>query len=154
SRNVFLLNWLRNATLVTFAFLVMFAQVGQSAGTEPLNFFRNWFLTGDVRMAGVGLRSLGGPDGMAHGTIQMNNVPADGEVVSAYLYWATEEVAPSPAGMNGTFRGVAIVGTPLGNTTTNPACWSSGGTPGAANSTGRAYRADVRAILQKDANGN
>jgi hypothetical protein len=160
SRNVFSLNWLRNATLVTFAFLVMFAQVGQAAGTEPLNFFRNWFLTGDVRMAGVGLRSLGGPDGMAHGTIQMNNVPADGEVLSAYLYWATEEVAPSPIGMNGSFKAagttvaVPIVGTPLGNTTTNPACWSSGGTPGAANSTGRAYRADVRAILQKDANGN
>ena len=156
SRNVFSLNWLRNATLVTFAFLVMFGQIGQAAGTEPLNFFRNWFLTGDVRMAGVGMRGVGDANGMAHATINMNNVPDGAEVLSAYLYWATEEIAPSPIGANGFFRGVAITGTPLGTSSSanpNPACWSSGGTPGAANSAGRAYRADVRGILPQDNNG-
>src|SRR5262249_44073888 len=85
----------------------------------------------------------------------MNNVPADGEVLSAFLYWQTEEIAPSPIGANGFFRGVAITGTPLGTSSSpnpNKACWSSGGTPGAANSAGRAYRADDRALLPQDPN--
>jgi hypothetical protein len=131
----------------------MFGQVGQAAGPEPLNFFRNWFLTGDVRMAGVGMRGVGDVNGMAHATINMNNVPPDAEVLSAYLYWSTSEIAPSPIGAHGQFRGVDITGTPLGTSSSanpNPACWSSGGTSGAANSAGRAYRADVRALLPLD----
>src|SRR5262249_6177852 len=145
-RNPLSVRLLKSATFLLGA-LVLFEQAGQAAGTEPLNFFKNWFITGDVKMAGVGLRGVGDVNGIAHGTIHMAGVPADAEVLSAYLYWATDETTASPGAINGTFDNVAITGTVLG---ANPACWSSGGTGGPSGGSARAYRADVRPILQKD----
>src|SRR5215831_11331185 len=113
-RNPLSVRLLKSATFLLGA-LVLFEQAGQAAGTEPLNFFRNWFLTGDVKMAGVGLRGVGDVNGKAHGTINMAGVPADAEVLSAYLYWGGEETTSSPGAMNGKFDGVDITGTVLGN---------------------------------------
>src|SRR5262249_54475070 len=118
-RNPFSIRLLRNMTFLS-AFLALFGQVGQAQ--DALSFSRNWFVTGDVVFASVALRSSGNPNGLATGTINMNQVPcsdgnpvhADGtcdtagavpaEVVAALLYWETEETTSVPAGMNGFFN--------------------------------------------------
>src|SRR5579863_6335777 len=38
-------------------------------GSQPLSLFRNYFVTGDYVVGGVGLRGTGQADGFAHGTI-------------------------------------------------------------------------------------
>src|SRR5512140_2339290 len=70
-------------------------------GTNPLNIFKNYFVTGDYVVAGW---VEGSPDGtgFAPGTISVpdtlqpdqtpivkNTVPVGADIVAAYLYWAT-----------------------------------------------------------------
>jgi len=147
------------------------------AQTPPLNFGNNYFVTGDYVVAGVGLRGLGGANGLATGQITMpdaTTVPAGGvppgsDIVAALLFWETVESSQSSfAGQNGFFRplfyqnsggpaapGYPIVGAILGNPNA-PVSWSSGGCNGSSNGskTMRTYSADVRALLPLDANGN
>ena len=110
----------------------------------PLQFFKNYFVTGDYAVAGVGLRGTG-VGGVATGQINFAGVPAGADIVAAFLYWETEESAPSPASANGFFDGNAIVGKVLGSAT-NPAC-IAGMVPGAS---ARVYRADVLRYLPID----
>ena len=143
-----------------------------SARADALNYFQNYFVTGDAAYGSVGLRGTG-VNGVATGSIKMSGVPctngigsgatidplctASGslpvDVVAAYLYWETEETTATPAAMNGFFDGKPIVGRVLGDPN-NPACWSSGGTHGASQASGRVYRADVLGILPIDATGH
>jgi hypothetical protein len=119
---------------------------------DALRYFKNYFVTGDYTVAGVGLRGKG-VGGWATDTINMNSVPEGADVVAAFLYWQTVEVTPAPSLTNGFFRGRAIVGLALGDPK-NPACWSSGGTVGPSNAAGRVYRADVLRYLPVDASRN
>jgi hypothetical protein len=156
SKRLFSQTLSRFAFLFCFEFLVSFVQTSHAA--DALNYFKNYFVTGDYVVGGVGLRGLGmfsAPLGgsFATGTINIggagpvNGVPA--EIVAAFLYWETEESAPSPVAMKGFFDGHPIVGKILGNPN-NPACWSSGGTSGSAVAAGRVYRADVLRYLAID----
>lgn len=131
--------------------------------TPPLNFFRNYFVTGDYVVGGVGLRGLG-VNGIATGTINIpdskqhnaTSVPAGAGIVAAFLYWQTVEKSQSAfAGQNGSFNGYTITGTVLGNPNA-PVSWSAGGCAGSSNGTTtlRTYRADVRPYLNLDSNGN
>ena len=78
-----------------------FAQSGLAqAGTNPLNIFQNYFVTGDYVVAGW---VEGSPDGSGYapGTISVPDteqpsqngvptmVPKGADIVAAYLYWAT-----------------------------------------------------------------
>src|SRR5262249_18492079 len=81
---------------------------------------------GDYAAAGVGLRGKGS------GVINMTSVPANAEIIAAFLYWET-----LGDGQNGTFRGNPITGSVLG-TAPSP-CWPE--------SSITVYRADVRALL-------
>jgi hypothetical protein len=142
------------------------AAFGQN-GTNPLNLFQNYFVTGDYVVAGW---VKGAPDGSpyAPGTISIpdtlqpdqtkNGVPATvpkgADIVAAFLYWATVESNQSTfAGLNGFFNGYAITGTKLGNPNA-PTSWSAGGCSGSAqgSKTMRTYRADVRPYLPLDTN--
>jgi hypothetical protein len=153
---------------LAIAVLTVSGQVAQAS--DALSFWKNYFVTGDYVAAGVGLRSTGGADGFATGTINMNGVPCTGgfpvgyiscdkqgavpaDVVAAFLYWETEETTTNPSAFNGFFDGNKIVGKPVGNAN-NPACWSSGGTSGSAIGAGRSYRADVLRYLPFDPAGN
>src|SRR5215813_10600561 len=90
-----------------------------------LDYFKNYFVTGDYVAAGVGLRGTG-INGFATGTISLTGVPctsgaayvpcfdAQGQptpgavpadVVAAFLYWETEETATNPSAANGFFDG-------------------------------------------------
>lgn len=118
----------------------------------PLGYFKNYFVTGDYAVAGVGLRGTG-VGGFANGTINMTSVPAGADVIAAFLYWQTVETTPRPSAFNGFFRGRAVVGKPIGDPM-NAACWSSGGTTGPKGSSGRVYRADVLRYLAIDSVNN
>jgi hypothetical protein len=129
--------------------------LAQSTATQPLNFFKNYFVTGSYAVGGVGLRGLGDGSGFATRTITMNCmtpggcVPDGGDIVAAFLYWQTVEKDKSAsAGQHGFFNGRAIVGTLLGNPNA-PVSWSSGGCSGSSQGTTtmRTYRADVRPFL-------
>src|SRR5438270_8033866 len=100
--------------------LALFAPTMSAA--DSLNFFNNWFLTGDYAVAGVGLKNTAGV-----GSITMSGVPCTlgvgpsaaivpcataGAVpaypVAAFLYWQTVESTPSPAAARGSFDGNPI----------------------------------------------
>lgn len=117
-----------------------------SFAADSLQYTKNYFVTGDYQVAGVGLRGKGGADGFATGTITMSGVPAGADIVAAFLYWQSEEPEPLPNLTKGFFNGKAIVGDVRGNAN-NAACWSSGGT---TKGYGRVYRADVLRYLDID----
>ena len=133
---------------VFLACLSVFAQLGLAQGTNPLRYFKNYFVTGDYVVAGVGLRGTG-VNGMATGTINVTGVPVGADIVAAFLYWQSIETTSAPSAVNGKFDGNAIVGDLIGSPT-NPPCWSTGGNAGPAGSSGRVYRADVMRYLKVD----
>ncbi len=132
---------------------------------EDLHYFKNYFVTGDYAVEGVGLYAKG-VKGMATGTITMTalnvntgkgDVPVGADIVAAYLYWESVETTAQPSSMNGFFdfdskgKPYPIVGEVLANPNSVP-CWSNGGT-GGPGSYLRVYRADVLRYLNVDANG-
>jgi hypothetical protein len=132
----------------------------------------NYFVTGDYVVGGVGLRGLGGTNGLATGTINIpdkvqpnaTSVPAGADIVAAFLYWQTVESSQTsfvgqngffgPMLASGQFQLYPIQGTILGNPNA-PVSWSSGGCSGSSqgSKTIRTYRADVRPYLSLDQNG-
>jgi hypothetical protein len=121
-----------------------------ASGNDALNFFNNWFVTGDYVVGGVGLRGTG-VNGFANGSITLSALPAGAEPIAAFLYWSTIEFSTTPQGSDGTFNGQKIRGYVVGNPQ-NPGCYSSGGTTGSGGAVGRVYRADVLRDLPVDAN--
>jgi hypothetical protein len=117
---------------------------------QGLHYFKNFFVTGNYVAAGVGLQHTG-VNGFATGTITIDpaQVPADAEIVAAYLYWQTisSSGAPEASVLAGAkfkkndISGSAVLISPAG---TAP-CWSSGGATGSSNGSKAtwSYRADV-----------
>src|SRR5712691_8128487 len=137
-----------SAVVFSLGFVSLFAQSGQAA--DALQFFKNYFVTGDYVVGGVGIRGTGVLDTAtqkitgstnsfyATGTIHMsgvpgyvaNGVPQHADIVAAYLYWETIATSGAdPAVLaKGTFRGLPIVGTQLAQQVPNTlACSGSGG---------------------------
>jgi len=148
----------RIAVLVVATFVALFVQPGRGQAPGPLNFFKNYFLEGDYAVAGVGVRGTG-IDGFATATIHMNGVPANADIVAAFLYWETVVKDASTQGNTGAqFRGndLSSLAKELNPAGTAP-CWSSGGATGGANGAHKmkAYRADVLRFLpfKTDASG-
>jgi len=150
---------LRTAALLV-GFVTLFSPAAQAA--DATAFFKNYFVTGDYVVGGVGLRGLGvysptlkgsyatgiiniggsGPNGSKPVPV-INGAPAD--VVAAFLYWQTDEpiAAIKPSAMKGFFDGKEISGASIGNDQ-NLACDQ------AAARFGRVYRADVLRHLAID----
>ena len=138
-----------------FSCAALFAPSGRA---EDLHYFKNYFVTGNYAVAGVGLYATG-VNGWATGTIDMmSKVPAGADIVAAYLYWETVERTATPSSANGFFdfytdsngnqQPNPIVGDVVGNPNTPP-CWSQGGTAGPGTWL-RVYRADVLRYLNID----
>ena len=116
--------------------------------TPPLQFFKNYFVTGDYVVGGVGV------NGNGKGTINISGVPADSDVVAAFLYWQVVDknnVGAEAGGLGVTFRGHQLENEdgafsklliPGGT----PAC-SSGGGGASGSGTTYTYRADVLRYL-------
>ena len=119
---------------------------------DALGFFKNYFLTGDYVVGGVGLRDLG-VNGIATGSIPIAGVPADADVLAAFLYW--QVVAKGSTGADAGSVGVTFRGYPLSAAGTEPfgkvlgagtpPCWSSGGGTGSSGGANKTYtyRTDV-----------
>ncbi len=124
------------------AFSTLTPNVVLAGPANSLNFKNNWFLTGDYTVGGVGLRGAG-VAGSATGAINIAGVPANADIIAAYLYWET-----LGNGANATFHpqgspASAIVGTALG--TTSSPCWDP--------PTITVYRTDVLQYFPRDVNG-
>jgi len=124
-----------------------------SHATAPaggLNYFKNYFVTGDYVAAGVGMQRTG-VNGFATGTITIDpaKIPAGAEIVAAYLYWQTisSSGAPDPSALRGAkFKknDISTIAVLLDKAGT-AACWGTGGGTG-QNQGSRAtwsFRADV-----------
>lgn len=132
---------------------------------SPLQFFKNYFLTGDYAVQGVGLRGAG-VDGLASGDIvipvcaegdteRLGCVPKSVDVVAAFLYWQVVGDAsdPTAGARNVTFRGQSLslvengvdvlFGKQLGLGTMP--CWAGGGSR-----VTYTYRADALRFLDID----
>jgi hypothetical protein len=115
---------------------------------DALSLFKNYFVTGDYVVAGVGLRGRGDATGFAKGNITVSGVPDGADIVAAFLYWEAVEKKNGVSAAKGFFRGYEVTGKALGNDHAAP-CWSSGGATGSSNGahTLRMYRAQVRQLL-------
>ena len=145
--------------LFSLAFVLLFAQLGQA---QSLNYFRNFFVTGDYAVGGVGMEALG-VDGLATGEIHfdlahMNEVPASAEILAAYLYW--QVVVNVNNGEESGAAGTMFNGFPLNSPEGFPfwvglspggtaPCWGSGGGTGASSGSKGTFtfRSDVLHFL-------
>jgi hypothetical protein len=137
------------AIVVALGLAVLFAQLhGHAQVPDALPYSEGYLITGNYVVGGIDLQGQN-----TTGTIHMSGVPADADILAAYLYWETiadDGAAPTTP----TFRGspltvVKASSQPLVGSTA--ACWSSSGTP----VTATMYRADVRRLLpvRRDAQG-
>ena len=126
-----------------------------TAISDPLPYSRGFLVTGDYTIAGVDFTSQANPivNGFSTGTLSVSDVPADADIVAAYLYW--EEIFTASPGMIPAagikFRDSAISPTAIKASSfrlaSNPAtCWGAAGTSGA---TVADFRADVLYLLPK-----
>ena len=150
--------WSRKSVcLSALCLILLFAQLpGRAHSSSPnaLPFFKNYFITGDYRVGSV---DLSGPAGnFATGDIHFNDalgntVPANADIVAAFLYWEMITLQHAPPNLAGArFRGqdISAIAKQLGpakrlTKETSP-CWTGG--------SGdvfelRGYRADVLRFL-------
>jgi VCBS repeat-containing protein len=158
--------WNASVALLSLSFVLLFARPGQ-AQPGPLTFFKNYFITGDYAVAGVGLRGQG-VNGLATGPIEIDGVPPDADIVAAFLYWqvvTTSADGPDSGSLPATFKGYPLrsAGGPFGKLLTiegTAPCWASGGGTGSSGGSKLTYtyRADVLRYFdvddRKDQNGN
>ncbi len=138
------------ARMSVFA-LALFAPDAARAQTPDLKYFTSFTVTGDYVVAGVDLLPASQANGFVTGTIKVSGVPANADIVAAYLYWET--IWSHPSQLEGArFRGQpvsAVKSSVVPLSGPYSPCWSNGGD----NLT--MLRADVRRLLppQLDAQG-
>src|SRR3954469_11696127 len=122
----------RSATAVLIVFLVTIllgGTRGLAQTPDALPFSKGFLVTGNYTVGSVDVNPKAAAGGLVSGTISMNGVPADGEIVAAYLYW--EMISTNVAQVDGAlFRGSPITvvkASPLALNPANAPCWSSGG---------------------------
>ncbi len=86
--------------------LLLAQQPGKAQSSPPnaLPFFKNYFITGDYRVGSVDLSNPVG--NFATGDIHFNNalgnaVPANADIVAAFLYWEMITLAPRRPSLSG-----------------------------------------------------
>ena len=153
------IQWRNVLAAVTFACVfLLLTLTGQGQAPEPLSFFKNYFITGDYVVGGVGLAAQG-VDGIAQGDIEIQGVPPGAEVMAAFLYaQVVSDLGAEAGGIGVSFHGVplsvddgidsgsiGVIGDPIGATP----CWSSGGGTGQSGGKKRtySYRYDVLRFL-------
>jgi hypothetical protein len=121
------------------------------AQTPDLKYFTSFTVTGDYVVAGVDLLPQSQANGFVTGTIQVTGIPANADIIAAYLYWET--IWADPAQLDGArFRGQpvsAVMSSAVSLIGPYSPCWSNGGVKLSM------MRADVRRLLppQLDAQG-
>ncbi len=145
------------AALLTMAALLLFTQpVAHSQGSaDALPFAKGFLVTGDYAVGSVDLAPSSAGGGFLTGTIHMSGVPANADVLAAYLYWETISTQISQVDYP-KFRGSAITVAKASSAPLAPStapCWSGGSSKSTYTMT--MFRADVLRLLpiQNDASG-
>jgi hypothetical protein len=144
-------------TMATIGLVVcVWGLSARPAAAQPgnLNFFKNYFVTGDYRVHGIGLKGTG-TNGFATAAINVSGIPEGADVLAAFLYWQTIVQQGNSGAAGATFRGFDISTAKELNPFGSAPCWSSGGGTGGADGAKKmkAYRADVRRYLPLGTNG-
>jgi hypothetical protein len=172
----------KSATIFGLVFLALFVQI--ASAQAPLNYFQNYFVTGDYVVGGVGGLSTQGSNPTA--TINFSGVPCTSgpglfagvvpctarganpaDIVAAFLYWETIEPTSSttPTATAGTFDANLTSGPNVNPNATVPMSGLALGSPqipacvagGGTESKAsdvRVYRADVLRFLAINSNAN
>jgi Bacterial cadherin-like domain len=145
---------------LAFLLVLLFAQTSGQAQpvSGPLPYSRGFLVTGNYVVSGIDLtESRNPPDmaGMSSGVIHMAGttaVPADADIVGAYLFWETITLTSTPSQAQVKFRDqsidladaniVALKDAPLSLVGSSSTCWSSG-----VPLTSHMFRADVLSML-------
>jgi hypothetical protein len=139
---------------------------------SDLTLFQRYYGTMDYIVKGTGgIRSTGKLDPRTNqfrteAKIDLQSIPANVDIVAAFLYWQSLEKTSLPSSSHGwisytnvavppsdpnyaSYNGVEILGKPRGNPHAAP-CWSNGGSTGSSQGapTLRVYRADVLRYLK------
>ena len=157
------ISWRYAVTAATLAFVAFLAQQpGLGKGREPLDFFKNYFVTGDFIVGGVSLWQQGAdtasgnlliPDTVPDGSGGLITVPPGADIVAAFLYVQTAE-KKRWSGIDGaTFNGVDLG--PGDNSVAKALSWVSSTRPCQPQNGRRlvTYRADVLRYFNVDSNG-
>ncbi len=141
--------------LLTLAIAALVVQPGSGtlearAPGDALGFFKNYFITGDYVVGGVGV------NGNGQGTIAVEGVPPDADLAAAYLYW--QVVDKNNRGAEAGGLGVTFRGHQLSNTdgsfgkllAAGTAACTSGGGGASGSGTTYTYRADVLRFFDVD----
>ncbi|HTM32569.1 MAG TPA: hypothetical protein VL263_14760, partial [Vicinamibacterales bacterium] len=108
---------MKRAFLVAVALATVFhlfdKRVAAQTTTDDLKYFKNYFVTGDYVVSGVGLRGKGGqngaPPGVAQGVINVSGVPPGAEIISAQLYWqVVSDTGPLVGSVGAKFKGYPL----------------------------------------------
>ena len=142
------------SALSTLLLLVLYSQGSHTQGNPPgLNFFKNFFVTGNYVAASVDFGSVSSGGGFIEADIDFDQpeelVPENADVVGAFLYWQTI-VDASPLPVEGLeFRGedISEIAKQVASAPVDPGfspCWSGGGQGTYVMKT---FRADVLRFL-------
>ena len=144
---------LRRAVFLCLIVVAAASQPTRTAEGDALKFFQNYFVTGDYAVGGVALRGKG-VNGIARAAIPFTGVPADADVLAAFVYFqlvvTNQTMRPL---QNARFRGQPIEGVAeLLNPQGTTPCWSSGGGTGSSNGAHKllSYRLDALRFLERE----
>jgi hypothetical protein len=125
--------------LCLLGWLALSARAGVHASPgDALPYSKGFLITGGYVASGVDLTEQANPidaNGLSTGTIHMNGVPADADIVAAYLYWETITMTSERSEAAGvTFRGetlrlndvAAVKKSSQALSGSTASCWSSG----------------------------
>ena len=77
---------LRRAVFLCLIVVAAASQPTRTAEGDALKFFQNYFVTGDYAVGGIALRGKG-VNGIARAAIPFTGVPADADVLAAFVYF-------------------------------------------------------------------
>ncbi len=110
---------MKRAFLVAVALATVFhlvdKRVAAQTTLDDLKFFKNYFVTGDYCVAGVGLHGQGSVNGLSTSEIDLNDnpatrvgVPRGADILAAYLYWqVVSDTGPDVGSVGVKFKGYA-----------------------------------------------
>jgi hypothetical protein len=87
------------AALFAVTLVVLHTQLGgQTPPPDPLQYAGGFLVTGDYAVGSVDLTNPMNPSsgGFSTGTINISGVPANADILAAYLYWETVALTASP----------------------------------------------------------
>ena len=131
------------------------ARISAQGGGSPLNFFKNYFVTGDYVVGGASLWRKG-VNGRATQNIDISGVPAGVDILSAFLYVQTAEIVQWSGIDHAKFDGNDLgpgansAAKALNWDLATVPCWSVGTSGGRRMVT---YRADVLRYFQVGSDG-